>query len=259
MILELDESTLCLAPRNRVGDYVHCLCRVLNVIMKRLLDEFDPRAAGPLKEIIHHVSLEAQGLPMPERIAPRKTKLGTLDLTASTLFINNLPMHARVGQCAREINRILPFRHGRINVGVAVEFLFRTLHSIYQFWKQVTPFSQEDRDKYRLLTFNFGDMWRALGWRVSTWVHWTVRHSAAFADLHHNFYLFSSIPTERRNVEFIIDVSHCFKGWKLSRPAASMFGFGHVLSLAALDCGIALYNARHRGKKRFSLEDEEEE
>jgi hypothetical protein len=107
-----EKSTLSVPPRNRVGDYVHCLCRVLNVIMKRLLAEFDPRAAGPLKEIIHHVSLEAQGLPMPERIAPRKTKLGTLDLTASTLFINNIAMHARVGQCARAINKNFLFRHG---------------------------------------------------------------------------------------------------------------------------------------------------
>jgi hypothetical protein len=198
---------------------------------------------------------------MPERIAPRKTKLGTLDLTASTLFINNIAMHARVGQCARAINRIFPFRHGRINMGAAVEFLFRTMHSIYKFWRQLTPFTPEDIEKYRALTFNLGDMWRTLGWRVSTWVHWTVRHSAALADLHHNFYLFSSIPTERRNVEFKMDVSHCFKGWKLSKPAASMFGFGHVLSLAALDCGLALYAARHRGKKRFSefSEDNEEE
>ena len=29
--------------------------------------------------------------------------------------------------------------------------------------------------------------------------------------------MFSSIPTERRNSEFKLDVTHCFEGWKLSR------------------------------------------
>ena len=47
-----------------------------------------------------------------------------------------------------------------------------------------------------------------------------------------------------------MDVTHCFKGWKLSRPYASLFGFGHVLNLATLDCGITLYLAKRRGVKK---------
>ena len=81
-------------------------------------------------------------------------------------------------------------------------------------------------------------------------MHWVVRHSHALGKLHRNFYLFSSIPTERRNVEFKLDITHCFKGWKLSRPHACVRGFAHVLDLSALDVGLLLHEARKRGQKR---------
>ena len=114
--------------------------------------------------------------------------------------------------------------------------------------------TDQDCIVYKELTTRFGALWKALGWKVSTWVHWTVRHSAVFVDLHRNIYKFSSIPTEHRNVEFELDVTHCYKGWKISRPYACTFGFGHVLSLSALDRGIFLQlDRRHtsrRGQKR---------
>jgi hypothetical protein len=61
--------------------------------------------------------------------------------------------------------------------------------------------------------------------------------------------MFSSIPTERRNVEFKLDVTHCFKGWKLSQPQASTRGFALVLELAALDTGLLLEAARKGGEQ----------
>ena len=44
----------------------------------------------------------------------------------------------------------------------------------------------DDRSRYRFLATRFGDLWKATGWKVSTWVHWIVRHSSALVDLHHN-------------------------------------------------------------------------
>ena len=115
----------------------------------------------------------------------------------------------------------------------------------------------DDRSRYRFLATRFGDLWKAIGWKVSTWVHWIVRHSSALVDLHHSIYLFSSIPTERRNVEFKLDVTHCYKGWKMSRPYACTFGFAHVLDLSALDIGLLLYMSRRRGQKRGSLDEDD--
>ena len=71
------------------------------------------------------------------------------------------------------------------------------------------------------------------------------------------FTFFSSIPTERRNVEFKLDATHCYKGWKISRPYACTFGFAHVLDLSALDVGLFLYMARRRGQKRGSMEEDD--
>ena len=68
-------------------------------------------------------------------------------------------------------------------------------------------------------------------------------------------YLFSSIPTERRNVEFKMDVRHCYKGWKISRPYACTLGFAHVLNLSALEVGLLLYESRRRGEKRGPVEE----
>ena len=106
---------------------------------------------------------------------------------------------------------------------------------------------------YHNLTVRLGQVWQCLGWKVSTWVHWVVRHSSALAKLHKNIYIFSSIPTERRNVEFKLDVTHCFKGWKLSQPRACVSGFALVLDLAALDVGLLLHKARKRGSKRGAV------
>jgi hypothetical protein len=106
------------------------------------------------------------------------------------------------------------------------------------------------RKHYLALATRLGEVWRSLGWKVSTWVHWAVCHSHALARVNRNFYMFSSIPTERRNVEFKLDITHCFKAWKLSNPQACTRGFALVLNLHALDVGLLLYAARKRGQKR---------
>lgn len=246
----------CIPPCNRVGDYVHCNCRVVNIFLKRLLSEFtDQREAAPLKDIITNIILQSQGLPLPERLAPRHTKTGTLDLTAATLFVTNIELHGRIGICARTISRKVPYGQGHMNMGVIIQMLCKNLHQLHSFWRQKTDFSEHDLTMYNTITVQFGKLWHALGWKVSTWVHWVVKHSVALATLHKNIYLFSSIPTERRNVEFKLDVTHCYKGWKLSRPYACTFGFAHVLNLSALDVGIMLYAYRKRGQKRDCIDD----
>jgi hypothetical protein len=62
--------------------------RVLNILFKRLLTEFiNPRDAGPIKDVINVVTLQSQRLPLPERLAPRPTKVGTLDLNKHLLLV----------------------------------------------------------------------------------------------------------------------------------------------------------------------------
>ena len=185
-------------------------------------------------------------------LAPRHTKEGSLDLTAATLFVTNTEMHGQVAQCVRILPRLLNFGQGKLNMACAVQRLLRTLHSLHTLWRQKAHLSVEDLDLYLNLMTLFGRLWHALRWKVSTWVHWVVRHLVAPASLHKSIYVFSSIPTERRNVEFKLDVTHCYKGWKLSRPHACRLGFAHVLNLSSLDIGLLLYHARRRGQKRVT-------
>ena len=106
------EKTFLLS--RRIGDYVHCNCRVANAIAKRLLGELqDMRLAGPLREILARLTQESQGLSLNERLPSKYIrKAGTLDLTSATLFVQNIEMHARVGQCARQAQKVVPFGKG---------------------------------------------------------------------------------------------------------------------------------------------------
>ncbi len=53
--------------QNRIGDYVHCTGRVVNIILKRILAHFpDPRVTNTVKDIISRLTLESQGIPIQD-------------------------------------------------------------------------------------------------------------------------------------------------------------------------------------------------
>ena len=103
-------------------------------------------ALSPLK--IHTVALRSQHLPLPERLAPRPSKPGTLDLTASNLIVNDLAMHARIGTCARQIKRVVDVGRGQLKFGAAVEALMQLLHSIHAIWRTKTRLTADQCAAY---------------------------------------------------------------------------------------------------------------
>lgn len=152
-------------PSRRIGDYVHCASRVVNVLAKRLLTEFDnPRHASPLKDLYFSLSQDAQRLPIAQRLAPRKSKPGTLDLTASRLFIENLRAHAVVVHCATTTEKTFPLGRGKIGLGPAVQLLLSSLFTLHRLWRQKTSFSDQDISVYEASASKFGMIWCALGW-----------------------------------------------------------------------------------------------
>ena len=135
--------------------------------MKRLLLEFDnPRAAGPLKDLIHSVSQDAQHLPITQRLAPRKSKPGTFDLTSSRLFVKNIRAHAIVVQCATSTGKTFPLRSGKIGLGPAVHLLLMSLHTMHRLWRQKTIWSDHDLTLYEKVVTQFGMIWHALKWNL---------------------------------------------------------------------------------------------
>ena len=106
------------------------------------------------------------------------------------LFVQNVEMHGRIAQCAHVLQKLVNFGTGQINVKTALTSLLRCLHQLCAFWRQKEDFSVADLQSYHRAATQFGSLWAALGWKVSTWVHWTVRHSSALANLHKIFIYF---------------------------------------------------------------------
>ena len=189
-------------PTRRVGDMVHCCCRIANAIFKRLC--FDgqisqARALGPLLRNVGQSVMQATAhIPLEMRDAPRPTKDGNFGLAGGRWFARDQANHAKVVQ---------------------------------------------------LIQQHVGPQERVVVGGTSTWA---CVHSGWFAVEYRNFYISSSIPTERRNVEFKMDIRHSFLGNKISRPYFSPQAFTHVLALDALDVGLQMWHALHdtKDKKR---------
>ena len=103
-----------------------------------------PEARGPIGQMIQALSWEAQGIPAVQHLAPRHTKPGTLDLTAATLFVQAVEKHALICGHATQMKKTVPFRSGHINLAVALEMFFRTLHALHSLWRQKNPLTPAD-------------------------------------------------------------------------------------------------------------------
>jgi hypothetical protein len=239
-------------PIRRIGDYAHCCGRVANGVVRRLAAMGgrlkDRKYGRKIQEVVYALNKEAEGLPRAERVAPRPTKIGTLSLTTARLLCEQIHYGVAIVDLVREASTVywVEMNGTRVKVWVPVAAIFRSLFLLHRGWRTKTPFTDAEVRTYVGAVEQFGHAWKALGWTVPTWVHWTIRHSALVAKTWRNFYVFSSIPTERRHQEFKMDVRHCFQGWKLSKPYLTWRGLVHVLRLAALDVGLQQWAMRRR-------------
>lgn len=103
-----------------------------------------PSARGPMATMIQQLTEEARAVPGQDRLAPRPTKTGTLDLTASTLFVTAVDLHARIAHYARTLDHFVSFRSAKINFGAALEMLLRTLHALHALWRQKSNLTPDD-------------------------------------------------------------------------------------------------------------------
>ena len=128
-----------------------------------------PRGGGGSKQWFVQDALR---LPIAQRLAPRKNKPGTLDLTASRLFIENIRAHAVVVQCASITEKTFPLGRGRIGLGPAVQLLLSSLFTLHRLWRQKTAFTDTDLSIYEATASKFGMIWCALGWiLVNIYIH----------------------------------------------------------------------------------------
>lgn len=242
-------------PTRRVGDCVHCACRVSNAVPKRLLADprvaSSPEACREIKRIVHRVALDAAHIPSDQRVAPRPTKVGSFDLTSARLFLERIEIHAEfVAVLAKCLPSVRVAVSGvQVAYAIVMQRMLAALWYIQKTWRLKENFSDVKVAGYHRAVCEFATLWKALQWKPTVWIHWVVHHSPFFARTLRNFYFFSSIPVERRNVEFKLDVRHCFQGWKLSRPYLTWRALQHVLELGALDVGLQIEAARIARRK----------
>ena len=56
-----------------------------------------------IRKDVGRLTLQARGLPQPERLAPHLTKFENLDLTSSNIFARDIELHGRIVEHARAI------------------------------------------------------------------------------------------------------------------------------------------------------------
>ena len=101
-----------------------------------------------------------------------------------------------------------------------MQHMLLSLWCMEKCWSNKIGLMNKEVESYRRVVGPFAMDWRALQWQPRVWVHWTSVHSGWFAAEYRYFYIFSSIHTERQNVE---DIRHSFLGYKIS----AVFEHGH--------------------------------
>ena len=197
-------------------------------------------------------------LPIDQRVAPRPAKAGTLDLTASRQFIDDVHWHGRLEGIVKKHcpDGKLPFGERPLLVTAILRILLRSLKLAHGFWHSKVELTLEDVTRYDLSIDQFAKCWHAFKWKPSVWVHWMVAHSGYYIHKHRSLYFFSSIPCEHRHQGFKRDLRHCFQGWKLLRPSLSVKGVCHVVELDSIDQALRLLDANEppqNSKKRMRL------
>ena len=232
---------------HRVGDYVHGACRIVNAVFKRcqtVCSGLGYRGQAPARELrllVSEITHEAAQIPVAERLAPRKTKLGAFDLTTARIFLEGPAYRRRVVSVLQE-------HLGDVEVAgtllwVGVNSILSTLAYMHSIWRTKDFYTDAQVALYRSAARKFSKDWQHLQWKFTPWTHWLCAHSAFFVATHRNMFIFSSIPTEYKNKAFKRDLSHCFRGWSLSRPYYTKRGLTHVVNMSGVDLGLVLLEA----------------
>ena len=104
--IEGGASLRSIPATRRVGDMVHCCCRIVNAIFKRSCSDggiSQARCLGPLlRSVVQSVMQAAAHIPSEIRGALRPTKDGDFDLAGGRWFAREQVKHAKVVQLIQQ-------------------------------------------------------------------------------------------------------------------------------------------------------------
>ena len=246
----------CIPPGGRVGDYVHATCRILCILVKRLRGEFHKKGihvgVRELDGEMHKINEVCKGTPEAERIAPRGTKEGGLDLTSA----NALKVNSQWDDNIVTIAKARKTPTGPL-VWVVLRTLFHQFAHIHRLWRQRECFTESDVAMYTNAVNRFREAWggrRVEGEHVGPLVICSL--TLLCTAIQKYIYIFSSIPSEKRNSPFRRDLHNSCKGWALLKPRLSRPSMGHLVNMSNLDMGLLarkLQKAEERDKAEVLL------
>ena len=160
---------------DRVGDYVHCMGRLVNTVVNFLSTSIaESGVRARLRDVLDHACSAAHRAPVPERLAPSSHR-PSLDLTSSLYLARSVDHHSRILAVVNGAALpILTFRGRPLATAVVMVIILRGLHDMLAAWSQEAVLTPADLGELEITIRKVGDAWKALGWRVTPWVHWTV-------------------------------------------------------------------------------------
>ena len=141
----------CIPTGGRVGDYVYATCRILCILVKRLRGKFHQRGihvgVRELDGEMHEIKEVCKGILEAERIAPRRAKEESFDLTSANAFMANPHWADNIVTIAKARMGNVETPTGRL-VWVALRTLLHQFAHIHSFWRQKAFFTDSDVAMY---------------------------------------------------------------------------------------------------------------
>ena len=229
----------------RVGDAcAHGQCRVCNMFIIRLREQviaWCPRGSGlagkrRLREMWAELSHRAASIPPSERLAPRRTPEGAVDISTARLFWEADDLQKQVVDILKE--EFGDMKADGVPAHALIHVVLSSFSAMYKLWRKKVPLTDMEVAQCKGCAAKLGRCWSRLGWRPSPWVHWVVAHSGFFVEKYRSLYLFSSIPSEKRNRRFKVGLKNSMRGWCLRHPRLAARGLAPVVNMESLVVGL---------------------
>ena len=237
-----------------MGDFNHASLRILNCFSKRLHSEVKgwggngldgaTTCLAQLQDCCKEVIAEAPRIPVAARLAPRKKKEGAFALTSSKVFLTS---HPNMQKVVAAVCQVVGAQIGGEPAGVVVHRIVLAFYRLYGFWRSKVYLSDAALAAAKEVQQTFAQEWKKTGWVPGTRVHWAACHSGVFLNRYRSLYMFSTIPTEKKNSAFKLDLGHLFPGWSITQPIYTRWGLLHLVNNHALDRGLLLWRAQREG------------
>ena len=146
------------------------------------------------------------------------------------------------------VRQVVGAQIGGKPAGVVVHRILLAFYRLYGFWRSKVYLSVAALAAAKEVQQTFAHEWKKAGWVLGTWVHWAACHSGVFLSRYRSPYMFSTIPTQKKNSAFKLDLGHLFCGWSIAQPIYTRRGLLHLVNNHALDLGLLLRRTQREGR-----------